>query len=92
MRLQLAIAAVLLSSPVLAADLVEMAPAPPPPVVAANPFNGFYAGVHVGYVWGNISGTGSTPLLQEVPAVSVVAVDVQQQILGGFPFDYDQNG
>ncbi len=44
-----------------AADLVEPAPvAPPPVVIAENPFDGFYLGIHGGYGWqsGSYSGDG----------------------------------
>lgn len=70
--------ALLLTSAAYAADLVEPVPVAPPPVVEANPFNGFYAGIHAGYGWENRSGDG---------VVSVFGFPI-----GGAPFDYDQDG
>jgi outer membrane immunogenic protein len=46
-------AAVLLSSPVLAADLAPMPVEPAAPVYMPFTWTGFYVGVHAGYAWGD---------------------------------------
>jgi len=46
-----------------AADLVAAPPVAPPPVVAENTFNGFYAGIHGGYGWQSGNGSGDGWLL-----------------------------
>ena len=51
-----ATALVALAAPVHAADMRMPVKAPPPVVVAAYNWSGFYLGVHGGYAWGKVSG------------------------------------
>lgn len=51
-RLLLAIAASLLATPVLAADLAPAPVEPAAPVVASYSWTGFYVGAQAGYAWG----------------------------------------
>jgi outer membrane immunogenic protein len=80
-----------LVAPSFAAD----APRPifvPPPVVAKNPFDGFYLGGHAGYGWGNRNGCFailSFPAPQECSERQVQALLLNDY---AFPFDYDQQG
>ncbi len=51
------VAAALMSAPALAADAPRPVIVPPPVIVKpSNPFDGFYAGGHAGYGWGNRNG------------------------------------
>ena len=94
MRIIIAAAAAILTSTAYAADLVEPAPIAPPPIVASNPFNGFYAGIHGGYGWANASGNGTLSYAGIPEEQSEEAFDIVKAIpvLGSFPFDSDQDG
>jgi outer membrane immunogenic protein len=94
MRIIIAAAAAILTSTAYAADLVEPAPIAPPPIVASNPFNGFYAGIHGGYGWANASGNGTLSYagIPEEQSEEAFAIVKAIPVLGSFPFDSDQDG
>src|SRR5208282_2696203 len=78
-------ACVTLTAPVLAADM-----APGPPVFASNPWEGFYFGGHVSYVFGTSSYLSNPPGLPAAGPVGLYGMDGQfGPLTGGLQAGYN---
>jgi outer membrane immunogenic protein len=86
-----AVAAALLGTPVLAADMAVKAPPPPAPVYR---WTGFYVGGNIGYSWGKASGDLNDPAIGFFSGLGSLPTSFPQSlkpkgVIAGAQFGYD---
>jgi outer membrane immunogenic protein len=86
-----AVAAALIGTPALAADMAVKAPPPPAPVYS---WTGFYAGGNIGYSWGKASGDLSDPAINFFSGLGTLPTSFSESlrpkgVIGGGQFGYN---
>src|SRR5580698_8991546 len=86
-----AVAAALIGTPALAADMAVKAPPPPAPVYS---WTGFYAGGNIGYSWGKASGDLNDPAIDIFSGLGSLPTSFAESlkpkgVIGGGQFGYN---